>query len=62
MCEQSGRLRSALPGVFCSFCERDIHDLEGKGIAGELVRLDASTNKLMMFFLDPDGLTIEIYE
>ena len=39
-----------------------VHDLEGNGIASEPVHLDASTNKLMTFFLDPDGLPIEIYE
>lgn len=46
-----------------------VHDIDAcvnllnhKGIATELIRVDALTNSKFTFFEDPDGLPIEIYE
>lgn len=36
--------------------------LEAFGIAVEAVRLDEYTNKRFVFFSDPDGLPLELYE
>lgn len=36
--------------------------LESMGIAVEAVRLDGYTNKRFVFFADPDGLPLELYE
>ncbi|HEY0845599.1 MAG TPA: VOC family protein [Noviherbaspirillum sp.] len=37
-------------------------ELEAKGIAVEEVRLDEYTNRRFVFFADPDGLPLELYE
>ena len=37
-------------------------ELTEKGIAHESVRTDEYTNKRFLFFSDPDGLPIELYE
>lgn len=37
-------------------------ELEAKGIAVEDVRLDEYTNRRFVFFADPDGLPLELYE
>ncbi len=37
-------------------------ELEAKGIAVEPIRVDEHTNKLFVFFADPDGLPLELYE
>jgi glyoxylase I family protein len=36
--------------------------LEAWGIAVEAIRLDEFTNKRFVFFADPDGLPLELYE
>jgi glyoxylase I family protein len=36
--------------------------LESKGILVEPVRIDEYTNKRFVFFADPDGLPLELYE
>lgn len=36
--------------------------LEAKGIAVEPVRIDEYTNRRFVFFADPDGLPLELYE
>lgn len=36
--------------------------LESKGVAVEAVRIDEYTNKRFVFFADPDGLPLELYE
>lgn len=36
--------------------------LESMGIAVEAIRLDDYTNKRFVFFADPDGLPLELYE
>jgi len=36
--------------------------LESLGIAVEAVRLDGYTNRRFVFFADPDGLPLELYE
>ncbi len=42
--------------------ERCKHELESKGIPVEPVRLDAATDRRFVFFADPDGLPLELYE
>ena len=37
-------------------------ELETKGIAVEPIRVDEHTNKRFVFFADPDGLPLELYE
>ncbi|WP_382307677.1 VOC family protein [Herbiconiux sp. UC225_62] len=37
-------------------------ELLGKGVACEELRTDPHTGKAMMFFADPDGLPLELYE
>ncbi|MFB2599433.1 VOC family protein [Herbiconiux sp. P17] len=37
-------------------------ELLGKGVACEELRTDPHTGKAMMFFTDPDGLPLELYE
>lgn len=37
-------------------------ELLGKGVACEELRVDPHTGKAMMFFADPDGLPLELYE
>lgn len=37
-------------------------ELEAKGIAVEALRMDEHTGKRFVFFADPDGLPIELYE
>ena len=37
-------------------------DLEAKGIAVEAIRVDEYTHKRFVFFADPDGLPLELYE
>ena len=39
-----------------------IAELDAKGIPHEQVRIDEYTEKRFMFFSDPDGLPIELYE
>lgn len=36
--------------------------LESKGVAVEAIRRDEFTHKLFVFFADPDGLPLELYE
>lgn len=40
-------------------CKRE---LERHGIAVEAIRLDPHTNRRFVFFADPDGLPLELYE
>lgn len=42
--------------------DETIKALEQKGIVFELVRKDIYTQKRFVFFADPDGLPIELYE
>ena len=37
-------------------------ELETKGIAVEPIRVDEHTNKRFVFFADPDGLPLELYD
>ncbi|GIO15503.1 VOC family protein [Cohnella xylanilytica] len=37
-------------------------ELRGKGIEAEAVRVDPVTGKKFVFFADPDGLPLELYE
>ncbi|NFS30450.1 VOC family protein [Clostridium botulinum] len=44
-------------------CIEDIiSELNEKGIETEPIRIDEFTNKKMTFFLDPDGLPLELHE
>jgi glyoxylase I family protein len=36
--------------------------LEAQGVAAEAVRLDEFTGRLFVFFADPDGLPLELYQ
>ncbi|MED5617691.1 SMU1112c/YaeR family gloxylase I-like metalloprotein [Ideonella sp. BN130291] len=36
--------------------------LEARGVAVEAVRVDETTNRRFVFFADPDGLPLELYE
>lgn len=38
------------------------HDLEANGVAVEAVRVDEYTGRRYVFFADPDGLPLELYE
>lgn len=40
-------------------CKRE---LESKGVAVEAVRIDEYTQRRFVFFADPDGLPLELYE
>lgn len=42
--------------------EEDILNLRNKGIDCEPVRIDEQTGKKYTFFVDPDGLPLELYE
>lgn len=42
--------------------DASISDLQAKGIALEPIRLDELTGKRFVFFRDPDGLPLELYE
>ena len=42
--------------------ERCKQELEAKGIVVEPVRLDEHTRQRFVFFADPDGLPLELYE
>ena len=42
--------------------EASIGELDRKGIAHEDIRVDGYTSKRFVFFEDPDGLPIELYE
>ncbi len=42
--------------------DRQMADLNSKGIAVEPVRVDEMTGQRFSFFADPDGLPIELYE
>jgi glyoxylase I family protein len=42
--------------------EKSIQQLNEKGIATEPIRMDEFTNKRFIFFSDPDGLPLELYE
>lgn len=39
-----------------------VRELSSKGVAIEPVRIDENTGSRFMFFADPDGLPIEMYE
>lgn len=39
-----------------------VGEVEGKGVACEPIRTDECTGKRFVFFSDPDGLPIELYE
>ena len=39
-----------------------VHELDALGISHEQVRTDEFTGKRFLFFQDPDGLPIEVYE
>lgn len=39
-----------------------MNELEAMGVAPEVVRTDEYTGKRFLFFEDPDGLPIEVYE
>tara|TARA_B100001059_G_scaffold226518_1_gene254975 strand:- start:651 stop:1034 length:384 start_codon:yes stop_codon:yes gene_type:complete len=49
-----------------AFCVKDIQQvksyLEGHGIDVEPIRVDEFTGKPFTFFVDPDGLPLELYE
>lgn len=49
-----------------AFAVRDVvqckRDLEAQGVAVEDVRLDEHTGRRFVFFADPDGLPLELYE
>ncbi|MEM7113277.1 MAG: VOC family protein [Chloroflexota bacterium] len=49
-----------------AFCvddvEAEVAKLQAAGIAVEPIRVDAHTGKKCVFFPDPDGLPIELYE
>ncbi len=36
--------------------------LESKGVSVEAIRIDEYTSKRFVFFADPDGLPLELYE
>ncbi|MDP2419003.1 MAG: VOC family protein, partial [Hydrogenophaga sp.] len=38
------------------------HTLEAQGVAVEAVRVDEYTGRRFVFFTDPDGLPLELYE
>ena len=42
--------------------EKSIQHLNEKGITTESIRMDEFTNKRFIFFADPDGLPLELYE
>jgi glyoxylase I family protein len=37
-------------------------ELESRGVTVEAIRVDEYTNKRFVFFADPDGLPLELYE
>ena len=39
-----------------------VSELDGKGVKHEPIRTDEYTGKQFVFFSDPDGLPIELYE
>lgn len=39
-----------------------VHELDGRGVVVEPVRIDEHTGKRFTFFSDPDGLPLELYE
>jgi glyoxylase I family protein len=39
-----------------------VHELAALGVSHEEVRTDEYTGKRFLFFQDPDGLPIELYE
>ncbi|CAN7197460.1 SMU1112c/YaeR family gloxylase I-like metalloprotein [Rossellomorea sp. LjRoot5] len=42
--------------------EEAVKELNQKGIETEKIRIDSYTHKRFMFFEDPDGLPLELYE
>lgn len=42
--------------------EESIHELEAMAVAHEAIRVDPTTGMRLVFFHDPDGLPIELYE
>ena len=40
----------------------EVEELERMGVEHEAIRIDPSTNRRFMFFHDPDGLPLELYE
>lgn len=41
---------------------QSVNELHGKGVITEEIRIDEFTGKKFVFFSDPDGLPIELYE
>lgn len=54
--------RTALPCFRRDNINKAIKDLDAKGVAYEPICTDEYTRKRFVFFCDPDGLPIEIYE
>ena len=42
--------------------DETVHELDALGVSHEEVRTDEYTGKRFLFFQDPDGLPIEVYE
>jgi len=42
--------------------EREVKELNKKGVSVEPVRMDEYTGKMFTFFSDPDGLPLELYQ
>ena len=42
--------------------DKEVKELERLGVAHESIRIDPSTQRRFMFFQDPDGLPLELYE
>ena len=40
----------------------EVEELERMGVEHEPIRIDPTTNRRFMFFHDPDGLPLELYE
>ena len=47
---------------FTDCIEESVQELEAKGITTEPIRIDPFTNKKFTFFMDPDGLPLELHE
>ena len=57
--EAQGLRHLAFAVVDVDFCKRQ---LESHGVAVEAIRLDEYTHRRFVFFSDPDGLPLELYE
>lgn len=42
--------------------DNEVQELERMGIGHEAIRVDPTTGRRFMFFQDPDGLPLELYE